>query len=161
MKGENPTADCMPQSLICEKNATVFLNRYPWEKGALLRDNMDHLVTRLSRCQYQGWMKVIDMKSSSTNWISCGQPFTEPAIWKHKFCIVSDCQLLILNKQEIHPLLLPECRVEPITVWILRHTLTVPTDNHALGHHNMWSTQLNHGDTRNVFFGTQSDSVKL
>uniref|UniRef100_A0A6Q2Y3U6 DAB2 interacting protein a n=1 Tax=Esox lucius TaxID=8010 RepID=A0A6Q2Y3U6_ESOLU len=90
----------MPQSLIAEKNATVFLNRYPWEKGALLRNNMDNLVTRFSRCQFQGWMKVIDMKSSSTNWISCGQPFTEPAIWKHKFCIVSDCQLLILNKQE-------------------------------------------------------------
>uniref|UniRef100_A0A8C8DD13 Disabled homolog 2-interacting protein-like n=1 Tax=Oncorhynchus tshawytscha TaxID=74940 RepID=A0A8C8DD13_ONCTS len=41
------------------------------------------------------------MKSSSTNWISCGQPFTEPAIWKPKFCIVTDCQLLLLDKQEV------------------------------------------------------------
>ncbi|XP_029573639.1 disabled homolog 2-interacting protein isoform X2 [Salmo trutta] len=73
------------------------------------------------------------MKSSSTNWISCGQPFTEPAIWKPKFCIVTDCQLLLLDKQEIHPLLLQERRAESCTVWLLRHTLTVPRDRHTLG----------------------------
>ncbi|KAL0979734.1 hypothetical protein UPYG_G00188880 [Umbra pygmaea] len=121
----------MPQSLIAEKNLTIFFNRYPREKCALLRNNMDNLVTRLSRCLFQGRMKVTDMKSSSTNWISCGHPFNETAIWKPKFCIVTDGQLLILDEQQIHPLLLQERRAESCTVWLLRHTLTIPTVNNT------------------------------
>ncbi|CAB1321576.1 unnamed protein product, partial [Coregonus sp. 'balchen'] len=73
------------------------------------------------------------MKSLSINWISCGQPFTEPAIWKPNFCIVTDCQLLLLDKQE-------ECRVELCTVWLLHHTLTVPTDSHTPGDHTAPAT---------------------
>ncbi|XP_018548478.1 disabled homolog 2-interacting protein isoform X2 [Lates calcarifer] len=84
---------------------------------------MEELVKHLSRCQHLGWMNVIELKSASIHWLSCGRR-AEPDIWSKMFCILSDSQLLLLNDLEVHPLLLAE-RAETCTVWLLRYTLHV------------------------------------
>ncbi|XP_070689799.1 disabled homolog 2-interacting protein [Pempheris klunzingeri] len=82
---------------------------------------MEELVKHLSRCQHMGWMNVIDLKSASIHWLSCGRK-AEPDVWSEMFCILSDSQLVMLNNLEVHPLLLAE-RAETCTVWLLRYTL--------------------------------------
>ncbi|MEQ2216126.1 hypothetical protein XENOCAPTIV_011124, partial [Xenoophorus captivus] len=84
---------------------------------------MEQLVKHLSRCQHLGWMKVIELKSASIHWLSCGQK-AEPDVWTKMFCILSDSQLLMLDDLEVHPLLLAE-RAETCTIWLLRYTLHV------------------------------------
>ncbi|KAM9857996.1 disabled homolog 2-interacting protein-like [Aulostomus maculatus] len=85
---------------------------------------MEELVKHLSRCQHLGWMKVIELKSASIHWLSCGRRWAEPDLWSKMFCILSDCQLLLLDDLEVHPLLLAE-RAETCTIWLLRYTLHV------------------------------------
>ncbi|XP_069379198.1 disabled homolog 2-interacting protein isoform X2 [Paralichthys olivaceus] len=84
---------------------------------------MEELVKHMSRCQHLGWMNVIELKSASIHWLSCGQR-AEPEVWSKMFCILSDAQLLLLNNLEVHPLLLAE-RAETCTIWLLRYTLHV------------------------------------
>ncbi|XP_070760175.1 disabled homolog 2-interacting protein-like [Enoplosus armatus] len=84
---------------------------------------MEELVKHLSRCQHMGWMNVIELKSASIHWLSCGRK-AEPDVWSKTFCILSDSQLVMLNNLEVHPLLLAE-RAETCTVWLLRYTFHV------------------------------------
>ncbi|KAM4578687.1 uncharacterized protein V3H82_008044 [Fundulus diaphanus] len=84
---------------------------------------MEQLVKHLSRCQHLGWMNVIELKSASIHWLSCGQK-AERDVWTRMFCILSDSQLLMLDDLEVHPLLLAE-RAETCTIWLLRYTLHV------------------------------------
>ncbi|XP_027140174.1 disabled homolog 2-interacting protein isoform X1 [Larimichthys crocea] len=82
---------------------------------------MEELVKHLSRCQHMGWMNVIELKSASIHWLSCGRK-AEPDVWTKMFCILSDSQLVMLKNLEVHPLLLAE-RAEICTVWLLRYTV--------------------------------------
>uniref|UniRef100_A0A8C1DZ37 DAB2 interacting protein a n=1 Tax=Cyprinus carpio carpio TaxID=630221 RepID=A0A8C1DZ37_CYPCA len=84
------------------------------------------MSTYITRCKHQGWMRVTDRKGSSTDWISCGQSLSEPIGWQVKFCLVAECQLVLLDKREIRPLLFQECRAESCTVWLLRHSTSIP-----------------------------------
>ncbi|MGH0149756.1 UNVERIFIED_CONTAM: hypothetical protein FKN15_019514 [Acipenser sinensis] len=70
-----------------------------------------------------------DMTGPPTHWMSCGHPFSEPTVWNPKFCIVTDGQLLLLDKEEIHPLLLQERRAETCKARLLRRTISVPADS--------------------------------
>ncbi|KAF0022499.1 hypothetical protein F2P81_025125 [Scophthalmus maximus] len=61
---------------------------------------MEQLVKHLSRCQHLGWMDVIELKSASIHWLSCGRK-AEPDIWSKMFCILSDSELLMLDNLEV------------------------------------------------------------
>ncbi|KAF6716791.1 Ras/Rap GTPase-activating protein SynGAP [Oryzias melastigma] len=93
---------------------------------------MEQLVKHLSRCQHLGWMNVIELKSASIHWLSCGRK-AEPDIWTKMFCILTNSQLLMLDDLEVHPLLLAE-RAETCTVWLLRYTLHVTSAPHHPAH---------------------------
>lgn len=42
-----------------------------------------------------------DVKGPASHHFSCGQsPFTEPCVWERKYCILTDSQLFLLNKEE-------------------------------------------------------------
>ncbi|KAL7828834.1 hypothetical protein SRHO_G00324680 [Serrasalmus rhombeus] len=87
---------------------------------------MERSAPITTRCQHQGWMGVTDMKGSSVHWISCGQPLAEPIGWRIKFCLLTECELVLLDKAEISPLLVRERRAESCTVWLLRHSISLP-----------------------------------
>ncbi|XP_014265639.1 disabled homolog 2-interacting protein [Maylandia zebra] len=96
---------------------------------------MEQLVKHLSRCQHLGWMNVIELKSASIHWLSCGRR-AEPDIWSKMFCILSESRLLMLDDLEVHPLLLTE-RAETCTVWLLRYTLHVTSAPSRPAHKEM------------------------
>ncbi|XP_059849814.1 disabled homolog 2-interacting protein-like isoform X3 [Hypanus sabinus] len=77
---------------------------------------------------YQGWIRVYDVRGPPTHRISCGRSHNECAIWNTKFCIVTDGQLLLLDKEEIHPLLQQERRAESCRARLLRRTVSVPSE---------------------------------
>ncbi|XP_016302325.1 ras/Rap GTPase-activating protein SynGAP-like [Sinocyclocheilus anshuiensis] len=83
-----------------------------------------------SFCQQQGWVRVYDVKGPPSHRFSCGQsPFTEPCAWERKYCILTDSQLILLNKEEEMP---SEVRESPTAssskVRSLRRTVSVPSE---------------------------------
>uniref|UniRef100_A0A672NI64 RAS protein activator like 2 n=1 Tax=Sinocyclocheilus grahami TaxID=75366 RepID=A0A672NI64_SINGR len=83
-----------------------------------------------SFCQQQGWVRVYDVKGPPSHHFSCGQsPFTEPCAWERKYCILTDSQLILLNKEEEMP---SEVRESPTASSSkgrsLRRTVSVPSE---------------------------------
>uniref|UniRef100_A0A8C1IWW4 DAB2 interacting protein b n=1 Tax=Cyprinus carpio TaxID=7962 RepID=A0A8C1IWW4_CYPCA len=69
-----------------------------------------------------------DMRGPAGHWTSCGHPCAERAVWNPKFCVVTDYQMLLLDKEEIHPLLLQEKRTDTCKSRLLRRTISVPVE---------------------------------
>ncbi|KAM6919446.1 LOW QUALITY PROTEIN: ras GTPase-activating protein nGAP [Lycodopsis pacificus] len=65
---------------------------------------LDPLVDRIlvdTVCQQQGWVRVYDVKGPPAHRFSCGQsPSSGGGAWDRKFCILTDSQLLLLNKED-------------------------------------------------------------
>uniref|UniRef100_A0AAZ3QX34 Disabled homolog 2-interacting protein-like n=1 Tax=Oncorhynchus tshawytscha TaxID=74940 RepID=A0AAZ3QX34_ONCTS len=85
----------------------------------------------------------LDMWGPPAHWMSSGHPYDERTVWNPKFCVVTDSQMLLLDKEEIHPLLLQERRSESCQVRLLRRTISVPveTNFHSPEFHSQLSTE--------------------
>ncbi|XP_063067165.1 ras/Rap GTPase-activating protein SynGAP [Engraulis encrasicolus] len=79
--------------------------------------------------QHQGWIQVSDMTGPSGYWVPCGHACAEQPVWSPKYCVVTDNQMLLLDKQEVHPLLLQD-RQTASRVRLLRRTISVPVETH-------------------------------
>ncbi|XP_041334813.1 ras GTPase-activating protein nGAP isoform X6 [Pyrgilauda ruficollis] len=86
-------------------------------------------VLRESVCQQQGWVRVYDVKGPPTHRLSCGQsPYTEMTTWERKYCILTDSQLVLLNREKEVP---TEGIQEPHDASrgrCLRRTVSVPSE---------------------------------
>ncbi|XP_032905060.1 disabled homolog 2-interacting protein isoform X2 [Amblyraja radiata] len=87
-----------------------------------------HSLLHFAASLHHGWIRVYDVRGPPTHRISCGRSHYERAIWNTKFCVVTDGQLLLLDKEEIHPLLLQERRAESCRARLLRRTVSVPSE---------------------------------
>ncbi|XP_078282502.1 disabled homolog 2-interacting protein-like isoform X2 [Rhinoraja longicauda] len=88
-----------------------------------------HSLLHFGDSLHHGWIRVYDVRGPPTHRISCGRSHYERAIWNTKFCVVTDGQLLLLDKEEIHPLLLQERRAESCRARLLRRTVSVPSES--------------------------------
>uniref|UniRef100_A0A6Q2ZBD7 RAS protein activator like 2 n=1 Tax=Esox lucius TaxID=8010 RepID=A0A6Q2ZBD7_ESOLU len=98
--------------------------------GGLL--SLDPLVDRIlmdSLCQQQGWVRVYDVKGPPTHRFSCGQsPYSETSMWERKYCILTDSQLILLNKEEEMPGEVVDSPTESSKGRSLRRTVSVPSE---------------------------------
>ncbi|MBN3287958.1 NGAP protein, partial [Polyodon spathula] len=71
-----------------------------------------------------------DVKGPPTHRLSCGQsPYTETTTWERKYCILTDSQLILLNKEEEMPVeVLHESQSDSSKGRSLRRTVSVPSE---------------------------------
>ncbi|XP_027875490.1 ras GTPase-activating protein nGAP isoform X8 [Xiphophorus couchianus] len=92
---------------------------------------LDPLVDRIlgdSVSQQQGWLRVYDVKGPPAHRFSCGQsPYSDGAAWERRFCILTDSQLILLNKDEeaADP---QDAPADPSRARSLRRTVSVPSE---------------------------------
>lgn len=93
---------------------------------------LDPLVDRIlgdSVSQQQGWLRVYDVKGPPAHRFSCGQsPYADGAAWDRKFCILTDNQLILLNRDEEAAAEPHEAPAESSRGRSLRRTVSVPSE---------------------------------
>uniref|UniRef100_A0AAY4AHB9 Disabled homolog 2-interacting protein-like n=1 Tax=Denticeps clupeoides TaxID=299321 RepID=A0AAY4AHB9_9TELE len=95
---------------------------------------------------------LADMAGAPSQWMSCGHPSSNQPVWNQKFCVVTDCKMLLLDKEEegtspwteapmtqIHPLLLQHRMAESCKVRLLRRTISVPVETQFSEFHSQMS----------------------
>ncbi|XP_052381994.1 ras/Rap GTPase-activating protein SynGAP [Oncorhynchus keta] len=108
----------------------------------LRRDTVDNNpVFHMSLSRHQGWIKVSDVRGPPAYWMPCGHPYDERTVWNPKFCVVTDCQMLLLDKEE--KFLFQERRSDSCKVRQLRRTISVPveTNFHSPEFHSQLSIE--------------------
>ncbi|TRZ04232.1 hypothetical protein DNTS_029922 [Danionella cerebrum] len=79
-----------------------------------------------------GELSEEDVKGPASHHFSCGQsPFTEPCVWERKYCILTDSQLILLNKEEEMPSEVhesPSASSSSSKSRSLRRTVSVPSE---------------------------------
>ncbi|XP_066453567.1 ras GTPase-activating protein nGAP isoform X2 [Eleutherodactylus coqui] len=83
-----------------------------------------------SVCQQQGWLRVYDVKGPPTHRLSCGQsPYTESTTWERKYCILTESQLVLLNREdEMSAENIQDSTPESSKSRSLRRTVSVPSE---------------------------------
>ncbi|GAA6219286.1 ras/Rap GTPase-activating protein SynGAP-like [Lates japonicus] len=83
-----------------------------------------------------------DVRCPSRHWMSRGHSCEERTVWNPKYCVVADCQMLLLNEEEvIRPLFLQEKRSASCKVHLLRRTISVPVETQFPELHSQLSTE--------------------
>lgn len=75
-----------------------------WEKSLHLvsSDFPGAFLLSFSSFSISGLPSVLsDMRGPAGHWMSCGHPCAERAVWNPKFCVVTDYQMLLLDKEEV------------------------------------------------------------
>ncbi|XP_023865217.1 ras GTPase-activating protein nGAP isoform X3 [Salvelinus sp. IW2-2015] len=97
--------------------------------GLISLDPVVDRILRDSLCQQQGWVRVYDVKGPPTHRFSCGQsPYSETSMWERKYCILTDSQLILLNKEEEMPGEVVDGPTESSKGRSLRRTVSVPSE---------------------------------
>ncbi|XP_054870466.1 ras GTPase-activating protein nGAP isoform X2 [Amphiprion ocellaris] len=93
---------------------------------------LDPLVDRIlvdTVSQQQGWLRVYDVKGPPAHRFSCGQsPYTDSSAWERKFCILTDSQLILLNKDDEAAGEVQESPTNSQKGRSLRRTVSVPSE---------------------------------
>lgn len=93
---------------------------------------LDPLVDRIlvdTVSQQQGWLRVYDIKGPPAHRFSCGQsPYTDSGAWERKLCILTDSQLILLNKDEEAAGEVQESPTDSAKARSLRRTVSVPSE---------------------------------
>ncbi|KAM4556053.1 ras GTPase-activating protein nGAP isoform 4-T4 [Fundulus diaphanus] len=93
---------------------------------------LDPLLDRIlgdAVSQQQGWLRVYDVKGPPAHRFSCGQsPYTDGTAWDRKFCILTDSQLILLNKDEEVTGEPQEAPADSSRARSLRRTVSVPSE---------------------------------
>lgn len=96
--------------------------------GAVAGGMLDRILLE-SVCQQQSWVRVFDVKGPPTHRLSCGQsPYTETTSWERKYCILTDSQLVLLNKEKEMPVEGQDQQTDSTKGRCLRRTVSVPSE---------------------------------
>ncbi|KAM6948553.1 ras GTPase-activating protein nGAP [Aplochiton taeniatus] len=108
--------------------------------------SLDPLVDRIlldTLCQQQGWVRVYDVKGPPSHRFSCGQsPYSETSMWERKYCILTDSQLILLNKEDEMHGEIQESPTDSAKGRSLRRTVSVPSEGQFPEYQTEGSTVL-------------------
>ncbi|XP_029024678.1 DAB2 interacting protein b isoform X3 [Betta splendens] len=78
---------------------------------------------------------LADAPCPSRRWMTRGHSYEERSAWNPKYCVLADCQMLLLNEEEV------ERRPASCKVHLLRRTISVPVETQFPEFHSQLSTQ--------------------
>ncbi|XP_069369500.1 DAB2 interacting protein b isoform X3 [Paralichthys olivaceus] len=84
-----------------------------------------------------------DARCLSRHRMSRGHSCEERTVWNPQYCVVADCQMLLLKDEEVRipPLFLQERRPASCKVHLLRRTISVPVETQFPEFHSQLSTE--------------------
>ncbi|CAK6975480.1 disabled homolog 2-interacting protein-like isoform X5 [Scomber scombrus] len=82
-----------------------------------------------------------DVRCPTRHWVSRGHSYEERTVRNPQYCVVADCQMLLLNEQEMRSLFLQERRSASCKVHLLRRTISVPVETQFPEFHSQLSTE--------------------
>ncbi|XP_054469001.1 ras/Rap GTPase-activating protein SynGAP [Anoplopoma fimbria] len=84
----------------------------------------------------------VDVRCPSRHWMSRGHSYEEPTVRNPKYCVVGDCQMLLLSEEvQIRSLFLQERRSASCKGHLLRRTISVPVETQFPKFHSQLSTE--------------------
>ncbi|XP_015211337.2 ras GTPase-activating protein nGAP isoform X2 [Lepisosteus oculatus] len=118
---------------VIEKPALRQVNSDVEQRRYFLQDFFSTVSRRMSRIlrHKENQENVMnDVKGPPTHRLSCGQsPYSETTMWERKYCILTDSQLILLNKEEEMPVeVIHESPPESSKGRSLRRTVSVPSE---------------------------------
>ncbi|TMS08575.1 Ras/Rap GTPase-activating protein SynGAP [Larimichthys crocea] len=129
----HPSNDFLPFILL------AFLPM-PKTRGSLLHNSINGEMKKLclmenSVCLTCSCPRRDYVQCPSRHWISRGHSYEEQTVWNPKYCVVADCQMLLLNEEEV------ERRSASGKVHLLRRTISVPVESQFPEFHSQLSTE--------------------
>ncbi|CAL8406271.1 unnamed protein product [Arctogadus glacialis] len=88
------------------------------------------------------WLCLLcgDVRAHPGQWMTYGHPYDErKEVWNPKFCMITDGQILLLDKEE-------ERQYDSCKVRLLRRTISVPVETQFPEFHSQLSTESGNGN---------------
>uniref|UniRef100_A0A3B4XVC3 Uncharacterized protein n=1 Tax=Seriola lalandi dorsalis TaxID=1841481 RepID=A0A3B4XVC3_SERLL len=80
----------------------------------------------------------LDVRCPSRHWMSRGHSCEERTAWNPKYCVVADCQMLLLNENQV---VRGQRKQDRQGVHLLRRTISVPVETQFPEFHSQLSTE--------------------
>uniref|UniRef100_A0A8C6SKB4 Uncharacterized protein n=1 Tax=Neogobius melanostomus TaxID=47308 RepID=A0A8C6SKB4_9GOBI len=80
---------------------------------------------------------LLGENGSTRHRMSRGHSYEEKPMW-NKYCVLPDCQMLLLNEEEV---VRADCPVSSCKAHLLRRTISVPVETHFPEFHCQMSTE--------------------
>ncbi|EPY79000.1 Ras GTPase-activating protein nGAP isoform 1-like protein [Camelus ferus] len=120
-----------------------FVRRWPTSAESVESEQQGYFIRGIFSTLSSGFSRMLSLKGESTNEpvredvkgppthrLSCGQsPYTETTTWERKYCILTDSQLVLLNKEKEIPVEGgQEQQTDSTKGRCLRRTVSVPSE---------------------------------
>ncbi|XP_067584847.1 ras GTPase-activating protein nGAP isoform X7 [Pseudorca crassidens] len=120
-----------------------FVRRWPTSVGSMESEQQGYFIRGIFSTLSSGFSRMLSLKEESTNEpvredvkgppthrLSCGQsPYTDTTTWERKYCILTDSQLVLLNKEKEIPVEGGQDQQTDSTKGrCLRRTVSVPSE---------------------------------
>ncbi|XP_053341925.1 ras/Rap GTPase-activating protein SynGAP [Clarias gariepinus] len=84
---------------------------------------------------------LADIRGFQEHSFSSGHPRFGQHFWNPKFCVVTDGQMVLLDKDQVDPFILQQTMADTCKLRLLRRTISVPVESQFPAFHNHTATE--------------------